>query len=458
MDTTVERPECPQGHQGRVHLDGFYGRAAHFRRPRYKCIPDSGKPHRFTEPLPRRQPTDDHPHGADCTECGHGASRNGGPQTGRGFLFTAREVAGVLHDLGEGESLRKASQKARREAVRLRADHTGNRRASRHGQLAMNYLAAFGGRVADELLPSLWPVAVVLDANPFLLRTTYSDGAPRQGGPIGFNLMGAYGYSGARGTGALWRLDVRGANDQVEWEVFLRSLPGTPDWVVSDGSAPVRNAVAAVWPDATFYHCEGHLLRSGEERLYKDGVFPGHPLHTLWKEAQWTFERWERFLYELHFSEASEMKSWIAKRGALIETQFEIRRSDRPRATGALEDSLRNVKGAIGDRHFVFRNLARLRLLLNLMALHEREDDDVRTYAQIIRRALLTDGRPQFRALDDAGAASIRAQALAADERLAEKREFARTASRKYEAKESKRRKERKAKRIADEGRLQPAE
>jgi hypothetical protein len=34
-------------------------------------------------------------------------------------------------------------------------------------------------------LPKVWPRSVVLDGTPFLRRTTYDDGAPRQGGPIG---------------------------------------------------------------------------------------------------------------------------------------------------------------------------------------------------------------------------------------------------------------------------------
>ena len=178
MKLSVQRPPCPEGHEGRVQLDGYYGRVEHFRRPRYRCVQPDGTVHRFTEALARRQPTETHPHGADCEHCGRTLARHEGPQTGRGYVFTDREIAGVLHDLGDGKSFRRSSIAARREAVRAKKDDFGGGAVNRHGRLAMNYLTALAPTVAAELLPRRWPPALVIDSVPFLRRVYDEDGAP----------------------------------------------------------------------------------------------------------------------------------------------------------------------------------------------------------------------------------------------------------------------------------------
>jgi hypothetical protein len=447
-----------------VLLDGFYGRLDHYRRPRYKCVPAHGKPHRFTTDLARRQPTADHPHGPDCQHCGHAVARHEGPETPRGFVYSAREIAEVLVALGAGTSFRKASAKLRRDTGRISADKYGNRRTSRSGMLAVNYLVRFAPLIIDELLPRTWPPSLVLDGKPFLRRTTYDDGAPRQGGPLDFQVYGAYGYTGAKGTGFLWRLDMRGGQDNVEWAAFLRSLPddadGPPDWVVADDSGAIRNAVKAVWPKATFYVCEKHLNERGNKALAKDHIFGGHELYALWREAQWTRDNWQKFLDALDASGAENMKKWIKRKGRLIERQFDLRRSDRVRATGAIETALDHSVSSVGERHFVLRNAARLRLLLGLVTLHEREDDDVRAYTNLIRKALLANGgRPARRGYelnDPKRQGSIAAEAALVEERLGEKRARARRASQEHEAKEAVKRQKRRRERYEREGRILP--
>lgn len=108
--------------------------------------------------------------------------------------------------------------------------------------------------------------------------------------------------------------------------------------------------------------------------------------------------------------------------------------------TGALETSLGAIKQSIGTRHFVFRNLARLRLLLDLMVLDQRRDSDERRYAESIRRAFLATGaaapRP-FRSVDDRAGPSISGQAAAVAERLAVSREKGRLSSERAEARRS---------------------
>jgi len=464
---TAERPPCPLGHAGRVLLNGYYGQTGHYRRPRYKCYPSAGgKPHPFQLPLGRRQPTPDHPHGPSCQDCGHLVARHEGAETARRYFYSTRDIADMLVELGRGTSLRKASAAARRSTARLTRDQYGNRRVSYHAQLAINQLAVFGPVVTDALLPQTWPRSVVLDGTPFLRRTTYDDGAPRQGGPIGFALYAAYGYTGGKGTGLLWRMDMRGANDNIEWAEFLRSLAtdeaAPPDWVVTDGSGAIQRAVKQVWPKATLYVCEAHLLRRGEKILAKDHIYGGHELFDLWRQAQWSRERWQTFLDALESSKADNMRSWTAKKRALIERQFDIRLPERPRSTGALETALANTKKLIGTRHYVFRNAARLRLLLGLVTLHEREEADPRVYAEVIRKALVANGGKapaRARALNDPKAVpSIAAEAALAEARLGDKRKKAREHSRKFEAQEAIKRQERRTVGHLKSGRELPAE
>jgi hypothetical protein len=372
----------------------------------------------------------------------------------------------VLTALGRGESLRGASAHLRRETGRQSRDRFGNRRTSRHGQLAMNYLASFAPIVIDELLPKTWPSSVVLDAAPFLRRTTYEDGSPRQGGPLDFQVYAAYGYTGGRGSGFLWRMDMRGGADNVEWAEFLRSLPtdpeAPPEWVVSDNSGAIKKAVAAVWPNATLYVCEAHLGRLGNEALAKDHIYPGHDLAELWRAAQWTRDSWQAFNAALRGSDAVNTKRWIERNRELIERQFEIRQKGRPRSTGALETALEDAKTVIGTRHHVFRNAARLRLLLGLITLHQRQDDDVRVYTNLIRTALLTNGgRPPRRPHelnDRRRQPSIAAEAALVEQRLAPKRAAARRTGQLQEAKESALRRERRIERLLREGRPLPAD
>lgn len=96
--------------------------------------PDGSKPHKFIEPLARRHPNAAHPHGGrSCEECEHVLDRHEGPQTTRRQVFTIREAARALVAVGEGRSMRQASEAARNSAKRLVTDRWGQRKASPHG-------------------------------------------------------------------------------------------------------------------------------------------------------------------------------------------------------------------------------------------------------------------------------------------------------------------------------------
>ncbi len=154
------------------------------------------------------------------------------------------------------------------------------------------------------------------------------------------------------------------------------------------------------------------------------------------------------------------MKKWVRRKGKLIERQFELRRSDRVRSTGAIEEVLDDSVSKIGERHFVFRNAARLRLLLGLVTLHEREDDDVRVYTNVIRKALLANGGKPARRGDELNdpkhEGSIAAEAAVVEQRLGETRERRRKASQQHEAKEAVKRATRRKERYEREGRIVP--
>jgi len=141
---TAKRPECPKGHNGDIWLDGFYSRGEFHERPRFVCVPrldphtrkrspfhpDGSTAHKFIEPLPRRHPNANHPHGGRaCVECEHLLDRHEGPQTTRRQVFTIREAARALVAVGEGRSMRQASEAARDTAQRFVTDRWGQAQA-----------------------------------------------------------------------------------------------------------------------------------------------------------------------------------------------------------------------------------------------------------------------------------------------------------------------------------------
>src|SRR5688572_32952550 len=107
---SATRVKCPRPeHAGsRVKLDGSYGKPRH-RRQRYKCSPrDGGKPHVFTELLPREESWHD-----SCDHCERRVERREGPKAPRHYQFVARGIAEALHAVGAGATYMRASSVAR---------------------------------------------------------------------------------------------------------------------------------------------------------------------------------------------------------------------------------------------------------------------------------------------------------------------------------------------------------
>ena len=424
LNSALPRPPCPRGHKGKVWFDGFYARGTNHERPRFRCWPETQPgSHVFIEPLARRRSAAANPRGGQaCPECERVPSLIEGAQTGWRFCFTVREAASLLVHLGRGQSLREASELARRHAVRYTSNLWGRPVASRHGQLSNDYLALFGQVIVDALLPDPWPDAVALDQLPVFTRIPNEDGTPRAS-QTAYAVLGAYGYPAGGGAGELWRVVVRGAGDKIEWASFLRSLPGEPSWVVSDEDRSISTAVRAVWPNAIHYNCEAHLRMLAQDHLEAEGQPRYGP---AWKAARGAFsyaQRWADFITELQAANAQKTLAWARKKEPMVVRQIGLYQVGRPRSTGGLEEPLKDIRDRrLGMRRLSFRNAKRLEVLLNLMLLDIRKDADEDRYADIIRRHLLANGgQPRLgqRDLDDHGKASIHEAVWAAEKRLA---------------------------------------
>lgn len=440
-DLTTPRPKCPDGHDGEVWLDGFYGRDKTHQRPLFRCVPNNPDPHRsprpklhadgkpahkFVEPLPRRHTrTTSAP--AACEECEHVLTRREGPQTPRNCVFTVREVAKMLVALTHGRSMRKAAKDMRESADRTVLSLWGQQRPSLYGQLSADYVAALGQAVVSELMPAHWPDAVALDETtfPFVLTERDDKGKVVSQRTMEFSLLGVMGYDAGAGKGLPWRFAVRGGYDTVEWEAVLRSLPGAPTWVVCDERKSIRAAVRRVWPKATIYSCEAHIARLGEKKLGLDG-------HGPYSDLWWKLQRgvknevaWQAFEQEARAKGAANTFRWIASKRRTMKRQFAVSEEGRPRSTGSLETTLREMKERLGLRRYVVRNRVRLDLLFALMALDLREEASERSFARVLRRLVeankgnLVLGR---RSLDDKGGSSLHAAVIDVEARLAPQR------------------------------------
>lgn len=179
-DLAVGHEDLEQGDAGDrlavrvpVVFDGHYGKPGH-RRQRFRCYPNGDRSafHRFTEPLPREAA----PSG-ECEVCERHLEPHEGPQTPREYLFTAREIAATLMELGRGETYQSASWRVRKRFNRWPTSEDGQRRMTSHGQLAADWVEAFAPIVFEPHEISLWPDDwVVLDNLPFRRRA-----APRSG-------------------------------------------------------------------------------------------------------------------------------------------------------------------------------------------------------------------------------------------------------------------------------------
>ena len=416
---SAARVSCTdRSHAGsRIKLDGTYGRPGH-RRQRYRCSPRGGKPHVFTELLPREESW----HGA-CEHCERDVERREGPKAPRHYQFVARGIAEALQAVGAGASYMQASRVARDRARRFRYDpDTGEIRESAHGQLVADWVELFARVVFDPLRPVSWPArgSLILDHIPFRIRAEDGRGRGIPGGRVAFDVFCAVGYRA--GKPRLWRAQAFSTAHPANWSAFLASLEGEPPRVVCDAHQGMIQAVTERWPQAELHQCEWHLQHALRRLLRKEIRKRSTPeLEELFERAERALAGpsfWKPFTELARDAENESLDRWIVTNGATIEAQFarrpppSKRPAEMPLTTAALEQLSRPIAKALHPRRYALKNRERLNRLLLLMQLHINGDDDVQAYSKAIRAWLEANGgRPAAtrRAIaDPSGSPSLR--------------------------------------------------
>jgi hypothetical protein len=416
---SATRLKCPRpDHAGsRIKLDGTYGKPGH-RRQRYKCSPRAGKPHVFTELLPREESW----HGS-CDHCERQVERREGPKAPRHYQFVARGIAEALGAVGAGATYMHASRVARDRARRFRFDlETGEVRESDHGQLVADWVELFAPVVFEAYRPSAWPAegSLLLDHLPFRVRALDAGGRRVPAGRVAFDVFCAVGYRA--GKPRLWLGGAFASAHPANWSTFLASLPGEPGRVVCDAHVGMLRAIEARWPKAELHQCEWHLQHALERLLAKQARRdPSEELQELRSRAEGALAGpsfWRAFVRSARGNPNEVLERWMAVNGPTIEAQFARRMppsrrpADTPLTTAALEQITRPIAAALYPRRYALKNRERLNRLLMLMQLSVNGEDDLQAYAKAIRAWLGSNGgRPvgRRRAIaDPAGSPSLR--------------------------------------------------
>jgi hypothetical protein len=407
----------PEHTRSRVKLDGTYGKPGH-RRQRYKCTPRRGKPHVFTELLPREESW----HGA-CEHCERQLERREGPKAPRNYHFVARGIAEALVAVGAGATYMQASRVARDRARRFRVDReTGELRESDHGQLVADWVELFAPVVFEPRGPAFWPPegSLLLDHLPFRVRAMDANGKRIPAGRVAFDVFCAVGYQA--GKPRLWRAEAFTRAHPANWSAFLGSLPGEPKRVVCDAHGGMLRAIEERWPSTELQQCEWHLQHALGRLLAKEARSnPSEDLEELRARAEGALTGpsfWRSFVRAAKAAENESLDRWVAVNDPIIERQFarrgrsSERPADMPLTTSALEQLARPITAALYPRRYALKNRERLNRLLLLLQLHVNGQDGVQGYAKAIRSWLEANGgRPTThrRAIaDPAGVPSLR--------------------------------------------------
>jgi hypothetical protein len=420
---SAARVKCPRAEHAssRIKLDGTYGMPGH-RRQRYKCVPRGrGKPHVFTELLPREEAWQ-----STCEHCERPLERREGPKAPRHYQFVARGIAEALQAVGAGSSYMRAARISRERARRFRVDaESGELRESDHGQLVADWVEVFAPVLFAPFRPLTWPTqgSLLLDHLPFRVHAEDESGGYISGGKVAFDVFCAVGFSAGRPKLCLAQAfpNARPAN----WRAFLGALPGEPQRVVCDAHVGMLAALAERWPHTELQQCEWHLQHALERMLAKQArIRPSAELEELCCRAPGAlagYSSWRAFLCAAQPVENRRLKQWIATNAGLIEAQFTRRallprRAGRPLTTAALEQLARPIVTALHPRRYAFKNRERLNRLLMLLQLHINGNDSLQAYTATIRAHLEANGgRPRERrraVADSAHLSSLRSSRL----------------------------------------------
>ena len=374
------RPVCERHPGSRVQFFGRYG-AAGRERQRFRCFPRDGAAHTFTEPLPRLVAG----HG-DCVECERSIDVHQGPQAPRCYRFPAREIARTLVGLGQGQTYRQAAERAR--------GRLAGGGASRHGQLAADWVEVFAPVVFAPRAPTSWPQEGTLVLDHFYFRLRRSDTPARC--YFAWHVLYALAY--VNGQRELWRLQAFTNATPASWREFFSGLPGAPGRIVCDAHSGMLKVIEERWPQTEVYLCEWHLRHALERLLEKIGGATADQLLPRTEAAFAGRHFWARFDVEARQLDDDRMNAWLDRWSPIIASQLARRpgrASDQPRSTGGLETFIKPIEAALYRRRYGMKNRERLNRLLLLLQLQANGHADERGYAKDIRDWLeLTGGRP----------------------------------------------------------------
>jgi hypothetical protein len=421
-------PRCREpGHEYfRVWRDGFKGKAP-ARRQRFRCVDPDNRTnwHRFTLPVLRVATHDDR-----CLGCQQYVPTHGGPIVAEGYHYLSKVVAGALVEVARGSTYSAASGAARLALAHAAGEDLTGRQFSVHGQLAADWTEVFTDVVLTP--EERWPGVVLLDSTDFWRRV---GGGRRE---VAFVLLVAYGYDVWEGphpepadpfavrepdrtsNERVVRVMLTDNRKQSAWEGLLRSLPGVPRVVVTDGEVAIRNAAVSLWgnePD--FVRCVFHLRKNLETQLASDLVeatghrstdpeVKKHPLMLAALGATSSVSDWNAFVTRVRseLPTRSLTNGWLSGHNAEIRAQL-ANADERPgpQTLGPLEQKIHQLRQRLARRVQGLDNPDRTQLLLNLLTAGMNNQANADLWAERIYEHLLEhQRRPQRRQRQIAGA------------------------------------------------------
>lgn len=396
---------CPAGHSGDIYLHGQRKRPdGIYARSRFRCLPSDGSPsHTFA--LAKRTPTHRHPDERSCPTCEHEAGRADGATAVPFYTFSVAEIARALVLVGQGISMREASQRIRFEADRYQADRSGRRTASRQNALSADYLDHYAQAVIRRFTPPRWARILTLDSQPLDMRAYGADALgykpERRGGAV----LVAAGKDEPRQRARTWHVGLAGDETEASWASFLGEIDPAgagPLWVVMDGSKAIANAVEARWPDAIRYPCEYHLKENATKHALDEGLLAQVPeLVGLIEECLYSVAKWEALAAVVAPIGPSKLFEWLIRSERV--RQMVLARwafPGFPRGNGPAERTAIAIRAAIGDRKRNFRNAGRLRRVVQLVGIELAEQADAGRYTRALRDAITKDNWVRRRVWD----------------------------------------------------------
>ena len=344
--------------------------------------------------LAKRLPTHDHAVERSCPTCEHEAGRADGATAIPFYTFSVAEIARALVLVGQGVSMREASQRVRFDADRYHADESGRRVASRQNALSADYLDHYAAPVIRRFTPERWPRILTLDSQPLDLRAHGSEALGYKSARRGGAVVVAAGKDEVKQRARTWHVGLAADETEASWAAFLTEIDPTgpgPLWVVMDGSKAIANAVEARWPDAIRYPCEQHLRENATKHALDEGLLAEAPaLSSLIAECLWSQRRWDALAAAVFAIGPSKLLEWVVRTEPKVHQMLLARRAFRgyPRGNGPAERTAYAIREGIGERNLNFRNAGRLRRVIQLMGIELSEQADSRRYTTVLREVI----------------------------------------------------------------------